>query len=865
MPVDKQEIESFLQFIDSSNYFTFAVLDTEKKRALIGSKTDTAAGISALISGLQLKEPSASLHVTLNACKPSADGSGGSGRRTGDISYARVFCVDLDRIVASEELKSIIDEFQVSLVVASSPGKYHLYWKIQPGGSITLDLWSKIQLALANNFQGDYTLSQITKTIRVPGVPRMLKTGETFTPKIVWSVPEPTALDYAGVETLFPCWEACYTKALDEQRATRKKLSDAFRADKLGSTVTTREALADSYKSLGRNNSIYMCIRERASRVDDPELTEGEALALGGELNNQIAAFGTEGLGKHELNSVCQSALKRGLGVKAGRLKRIAEKEELLMNLTEEETGAEGVLGVSGVTSGTNGHSKAQSAVSSASSSASASGFPYDYTDPELKLDRFTDSAVVARVKQRFNGHFLRVGKILYVFDDVNRLWLSNPIELLHKYVALCAEDCVHDSEFIQQCCMKSDGTGMSQTKLIAAMKHFRGNMLISGTTNALKNDGTFPREQGSVFDSHANLFYCKNGVLDLVTGELRSAKATDYLLRRSLVTYNPDARCPGWCSFLEEVFEESEDREAMLRFIQQMFGYSLTGSVSEQKIFIHHGGGSNGKSKLLDCLAMLTGEYCTRLACNSFSRNQYAMQKEINRLGAKLEGKRVAILDDLDSKSQWDEGVVKNMTSQEITSRKLYEEERVVINRCKLHMGCNEAPVPESENYGILRRLCFIPYNRQFVPSADKDRELQQMFRSELSGILNWSIQGLAQIMNEQEGELVCPPEVNQSIEDYKSDNFSVEAVVSGLYTRCTKLHGLDKNGDLALGRGITLNEAHEKVNQKLIESGLAHKKISLDALGRLLTQQFKIKVCRKVIDGQKVRVYPIKDRLEE
>lgn len=101
--------------------------------------------------------------------------------------------------------------------------------------------------------------------------------------------------------------------------------------------------------------------------------------------------------------------------------------------------------------------------------------------------------------------------------------------------------------------------------------------------------------------DSHPMLLNCRNGVVDLATGDL--IPHTDRRVRGWLLTkmapveYHADATAPRWKKFLDEVFAEDAEK---ISYIQKSIGYALTGRVTEKAIFFFHGGGNNGKATLL-------------------------------------------------------------------------------------------------------------------------------------------------------------------------------------------------------------------------------------------------------------------------
>jgi putative DNA primase/helicase len=63
-------------------------------------------------------------------------------------------------------------------------------------------------------------------------------------------------------------------------------------------------------------------------------------------------------------------------------------------------------------------------------------------------------------------------------------------------------------------------------------------------------------------------------------------------------------SHCPEWTKFLQQIFDENSE---LITFIQRAVGYSLTGSIAEQCLFILIGTEANGKSTFLQ---HLLGDY---------------------------------------------------------------------------------------------------------------------------------------------------------------------------------------------------------------------------------------------------------------
>lgn len=95
-------------------------------------------------------------------------------------------------------------------------------------------------------------------------------------------------------------------------------------------------------------------------------------------------------------------------------------------------------------------------------------------------------------------------------------------------------------------------------------------------------------------FDRNKYLFNCKNGTLDMRTLEFREHRPDDYLTMESGITYDPNADCPRWHSFIQEVMCGDKD---LADFLQRSLGYALTGDTSQECMFILYGATSrNGK-----------------------------------------------------------------------------------------------------------------------------------------------------------------------------------------------------------------------------------------------------------------------------
>jgi hypothetical protein len=92
----------------------------------------------------------------------------GHGRTLEHVSYARAHYIDLDHAGALEAYQAARAHIPTpSFGVQSSPGKFHLYWSINPYKDN--DRFSAVQSRLATMYGGDVKVKDATRVMRVPG------------------------------------------------------------------------------------------------------------------------------------------------------------------------------------------------------------------------------------------------------------------------------------------------------------------------------------------------------------------------------------------------------------------------------------------------------------------------------------------------------------------------------------------------------------------------------------------------------------------------------------------------------------------------------------------------------------------------
>ena len=199
--------------------------------------------------------------------------------------------------------------------------------------------------------------------------------------------------------------------------------------------------------------------------------------------------------------------------------------------------------------------------------------------------------------------------------------------------------------------------------------------------------------------DADPWLLNLTNGTLDLRTGELLKNRKEDLITKLCPTMYSPDVRihCPEWLKFLDRIFAGNEP---MIRFVQRLLGYALTGDVSEQVLPIFWGTGANGKSTLLETMLSVLGpDYATAAADDLL-----LVQKNDKHPAAVADlcGRRLVLASESDLQAKLAEGFVKRLTGgDEMKARLMYKNHFSFRPTHKIVLMTNHRPEHRRQRQG--------------------------------------------------------------------------------------------------------------------------------------------------------------------
>lgn len=271
-----------------------------------------------------------------------------------------------------------------------------------------------------------------------------------------------------------------------------------------------------------------------------------------------------------------------------------------------------------------------------------------------------------------------------------------------------------------------------------------------------------------AALDTDPWLLNTPSGTVELRTGKLRTAHRDDLITKVTAAPFDPDAECPRWLQFLDEIFIHADftvDQD-LIDYMQRLAGYALTGSIREQMFAVCYGTGRNGKTVFLNVMRGMLGDYSVTTPTDLLLS---ARDSAPGHALAILHGRRFVGCAETDAGRRLNESMVKNITgSDKIPARWLYGQPFEFDPTHKLFLATNHKPDIKGTDEGIWRRIHPIPFLRTIDP-AKVDDELEQKLRDEWPGILAWAVRGC---LDWQDGGLRPPTAVIEARASYRQES---------------------------------------------------------------------------------------------
>ena len=336
----------------------------------------------------------------------------------------------------------------------------------------------------------------------------------------------------------------------------------------------------------------------------------------------------------------------------------------------------------------------------------------------------------------------------------------------------------------------------------------------------------------GDEFDKQSWLLPCKNGVIDLRTGELRPGRPGDYLLKASPIEFKGlKEPAPDWEQALDDIFLGNAE---MVQFIQRLLGYSLIGEVIEHILPVFWGQGRNGKGTILEVLHNVLGELASPIQSELLldqgrAKSSSGPSPDI----MALRGLRLAFASESDEGRRFSPSKVKWLSGGDtLVGRHPHDKYEVTFKPTHtLFLMTNNRPNAPSEDFAFWERVLLIHFQVSFVrrePRSENERpadpDLKNRLAAEYPGILAWLVRGC---LAYQERGLDPPPFVKAATAEYRRNE---DIIADWIDDRCY-IHP-----DIKTGSSELYDDFH-----RWFEANVSKNVISQKKWGRLMTAKFE------------------------
>jgi putative DNA primase/helicase len=252
------------------------------------------------------------------------------------------------------------------------------------------------------------------------------------------------------------------------------------------------------------------------------------------------------------------------------------------------------------------------------------------------------------------------------------------------------------------------------------------------------------------VAEHRSDYFAVANGLVDLEAAmrggnALRAHTPAWFSPTCSTYAFDATATCPMFCGFLAEVLENDADR---ISLVQQWFGYCLALGLHQEKFMVLVGEGGDGKSVLLNLLVSLLGEQNVSHVPLELFGERFHLTETL--------GKLANVVTEIGEADGRAEGLLKAFVSGDPM---FFDRKNLpgisARPTARLVFSTNSLPIFRDRSAGIYRRLLIIPFNLA-LPEHRQDTRLLARLKTELPGILNWTIAGRRSLL--ERGRFVEP-----------------------------------------------------------------------------------------------------------
>ena len=259
-------------------------------------------------------------------------------------------------------------------------------------------------------------------------------------------------------------------------------------------------------------------------------------------------------------------------------------------------------------------------------------------------------------------------------------------------------------------------------------------------------------------YDSRPHLLNCRNGIVNLRTGELIPHDPEYRMLHLADVDYNPKAlekdHWAAWKAFLDENVQEG------VSYLQLVTGYSLTGETREEVLFYFYGPSRSGKGTFTEAmLKILPSPLGFETDFNTFTRDRSNDSNNFDL--AVLRPARLVIASESERTDWLNPAKVKVLTGGNLIFCSFKRKDHFSYKpRYKIWLVSNHPATADPDDDAIWGRIRLVSFPITHLGREDRTLKRRLHKPEALQALFAWAVRG-AMRWYQLEGGIPAPKEM--------------------------------------------------------------------------------------------------------
>lgn len=241
-------------------------------------------------------------------------------------------------------------------------------------------------------------------------------------------------------------------------------------------------------------------------------------------------------------------------------------------------------------------------------------------------------------------------------------------------------------------------------------------------------------------FDTEPDLLNCKNGVVNLRTGQIIPHHSSQRFTHCTTVAYTPSASAGRFTTWLAEAVQGGAETVAWL---QMAVGYSLTGHTREEVLFYLYGPPRSGKGTLTEMLlALLGAPLAKEVNFATFTAQRTGDSQNFDL--APLKPCRLVAASESNAYERFNEAKVKALTGgNEVYCAFKHQTHFAYRPQYKIWLSSNQPVNADPDDDAVWGRLRVVAFPHSHLGIEDKTLKSRMKSPAMLEGLLAWAVEG--------------------------------------------------------------------------------------------------------------------------